>query len=318
MAIRWSRIFARPVVVALAVVLAACTSDRRSPAVTAVGQPAANGAANGVTPVAPRPVLALNVVQFSDLDGWGRSDPRRAVDAFRLSCVAILMKSASEMLGGIGYAGTAGDWRGACVRASAVGILTIAEARKFFEEWFVPVRLSQAGVTGLFTGYYEPELRGSRTRHGPYQTPIYGLPTDLVQIDGAVSRDTAAGESFAGRMMMSMMTMRYVPYPARAEIERDGIPAKPLLYVDDPIDAFFLQIQGSGRVALDDGTVVRAAYAGQNGQPYTAIGAVLLERGELTSEEISLQSIRTWLLAHPDQAREVMDANESYVFFSEQ
>jgi membrane-bound lytic murein transglycosylase A len=112
--------------------------------------------------------------------------------------------------------------------------------------------------------------------------------------------------------------MRYVPYPARADIEREGIPAKPLFYVDDRIAAFFLQIQGSGRVALDDGTVVRAAYAGQNGKPYTAIGAVLLERGELTSEEVSLQSIRAWLESHPDQAQDVIDADESYVFFSEQ
>jgi len=108
-----------------------------------------------------------------------------------------------------------------------------------------------------------------------------------------------------------------VPYPARAEIEQDGIPGAPLFYVDDSVDAFFLQIQGSGRVILDDGTVVRAAYAGQNGQPYTAIGAVLLERGELTREEISAQSIRAWLLAHPDEARQVMNANASYVFFAE-
>jgi membrane-bound lytic murein transglycosylase A len=118
-------------------------------------------------------------------------------------------------------------------------------------------------------------------------------------------------------MMMAMM-MRFSPYPARAEIVRDGIPAAPLFYVDDPIDAFFLQVQGSGRIVLDDGTVVRAAYAGQNGWPYTAIGAVLLERGELTREEISLQSIRAWLQAHPDEAEAVLDANESYVFFSEQ
>src|SRR6185503_20636327 len=105
---------------------------------------------------------------------------------------------------------------------------------------------------------------------------------------------------------------RFVPYPTRAEIERDGLPVMPLFYVDDPTDAFFLQVQGSGRVVLDDGAVVRAAYAGQNGQPYTAIGAVLIERGELTSEEVSLRSIRAWLLNHPDEAQGVMDTNASY------
>jgi membrane-bound lytic murein transglycosylase A len=119
-------------------------------------------------------------------------------------------------------------------------------------------------------------------------------------------------------MSMIGINDRFVPYPTRAEIERDGLAATPLFYVDDPVDAFFLQVQGSGRVALDDRTVVRAAYAGQNGQPYTAIGAVLIERGELTREEVSLQTIRAWLLDHPAEAQELMDANESYIFFSEQ
>src|SRR5258708_11493820 len=106
--------------------------------------------------------------------------------------------------------------------------------------------------------------------------------------------------------------------PARVGAGLQASPASPLFYVDDPIDAFFLQVQGSGRIVLDDGTVVRAADAGQNGWPYTAIGAVLLERGELTREEISLQSIRGWLQTHPDEAEAVLDTNESYVFFSEQ
>lgn len=221
-------------------------------------------------------------------------------------------------MGGSGYAGTAGEWWHSCQHAFATGAANVEDARKYFEQEFVPVRLSQDGSGGFFTGYYEPELHGSRTRHDQYQTPVYGMPSDLVKIDGAVYRDTAASDSFGMQMMMSMLMSRYVPYPARAEIEQDGIPATPLFYVDNPIDAFFLEIQGSGRVVLDDGSVVRAAYAGQNGQPYTAIGAVLLQRGELTSEEVSLQSIRAWLIAHPDQAREVMDQNESYIFFSEQ
>jgi membrane-bound lytic murein transglycosylase A len=296
-------------VAAIIALLAACSTEHRLPALPP---------SNPRVVVAPRPMLAMDITKFSELRGWRNSDPRRALDAFRRSCTAILNKAADSSLGGVGYAGTVSEWAHACTQALDLGIVTIDAARKYFEDVFVPVRLSQSGGTGLFTGYYEPELRGSRTRHGPYQTPLYGVPSDLVSINGAVLRDTAAADSFAGRMMMSVMMMRYLPYPARAEIEREGIPAIPLFYVDDAIDAFFLQIQGSGRVALDDGTVVRAAYAGQNGQPYTAIGAVLLERGELTSEEISLQAIRAWLAAHPDQAREVMNANESYIFFSEQ
>ena len=198
-----------------------------------------------------------------------------------------------------------GEWSAACRQAAELSSTDAESARAFFESIFVPYRLSEAGPEGLFTGYFEPELRGSRTRHGSYQTPLYGLPPDLMT------------GPMGGGLMMAMM-MRFVPYPARAEIVRDGIAAPPLFYVDDPIDAFFLQVQGSGRILLDDGTVVRAAYAGQNGWPYTPIGAVLLERGELTREEISLQSIRAWLEAHPDEAQVVMDANESYVFFSEQ
>jgi membrane-bound lytic murein transglycosylase A len=218
-------------------------------------------------------------------------------------------------LGGVGYAGRIADWDTPCRQAAELQPTGSESARAFFESAFVPYRLSETSPEGLFTGYFEPELRGSRARHGPYQTPLYGVPPDLVMIDRGIFRDS--NTPMMGGMMMAMM-MRFVPYPARAEIVREGIPAAPLFYVDNPIDAFFLQVQGSGRIVLDDGTVVRAAYAGQNGWPYTAIGAVLLERGELTREEISLQSIRGWLQAHPDEAETVLDTNESYVFFSEQ
>jgi peptidoglycan lytic transglycosylase A len=263
------------------------------------------------------PLLRLDAVDFAALAGWQNGDPRKGLEAFRRSCVSIREKPADEPLGGV-YAGIAGDWRDVCDRTDAIQASSPEAVRAFFESDFVPFRISQGAQEGLFTGYYEPELRGSRTRHGPYQTPIYGVPSDLVNIDGEILRDTAAGQPFVERMLKSMLMMRFVPYPARAEIERNGVPGKPLFYVDDPIAVFFLQIQGSGRVALDDGSAVRAAYAGQNGQPYTAIGTVLIERGELTSEELSLQSIRAWLIAHPDEARAVMDADASYVFFSEQ
>ncbi len=286
--------------------------------VAPVPPPAVPGPPVSPAPLAPQPVLSMARVEFSSLQDWASSDPRAALSAFRRSCVAILNQAADVSLGGTGYAGMVSDWRDSCQAAFSASLSNADESRKFFEGFFEPVRLSYGGMPGFFTGYYEPELRGSRTRHGSYQTPVYGLPSDLVKIEGAVYRDTAAGDPFFERMMMSMSMMRYVPYPARADIERDGIPAQVLFYVDDPIDAFFLQIQGSGRVALDDGTLVRAAYAGQNGQPYTAIGSVLLERGELTSEELSLQSIRAWLVSHPDQARDIMDADESYIFFSEQ
>jgi membrane-bound lytic murein transglycosylase A len=267
-------------------------------------------------PLAPPPSLTLAAARFDELPGWTNSDPRSALEAFRRSCSEIQEKAADAPLGGVGYAGVVGDWGAACRQAEELRSADPQTARAFFESAFAPYRLSDASSDGLFTGYYEPELSGSRTRHGPYQTPLYGVPPDLVAIDRDMFRDSL-NAPMGGEMMMAMM-MRFVPYPSRAEIVRNGLPGPALFYVDDPIDAFFLQVQGSGRILLDDGTVVRAAYAGQNGWPYTPIGAVLLERGELTREEVSLQSIRAWLEAHPDEAEAVLDANESYIFFSEQ
>jgi len=284
-----------------AIILAGCVTARKPP-----------------VPVGPPQPITLTATSFADLPSWAASDSHAGLEAFRRSCSEIQDKAADAPLGGVGYAGTITDWGAACRQAAALQSIGPESARAFFESAFVPYRVSQASPDGLFTGYFEPELKGSRTRHGPYQTPLYGVPPDLVMIDRDIFRDSLNAPMMGGMMMAMMMRMRFVPYPARAEIVREGIPASPLFYVDDSIDAFFLQVQGSGRIVLDDGTVVRAAYAGQNGWPYTAIGAVLLERGELTREEISLQSIRGWLQTHPDEAEAVLDTNESYVFFSEQ
>jgi len=297
--------------------LAACVSappPRPLPRVIPPTAPVPGG------PAAPaRAGFSLDVERFDNLEGWADADPIRGLEAFRRSCIAMLDKAADAPLGGIGYAGRVTDWEEVCHAAMAIQPSTPEGAKRFFETNFVPYKVAEANSDGLFTGYYEPELRGSRTRHGAFQTPLYAVPVDLVRRDMGVYRDTYFGRMINGMMAMGMtMTMmRFVPYPARAEIEHDGIPATPIFYVDNPVDAFFLQIQGSGRVILDDGTVVRAAYAGQNGQPYTAIGAVLIERGWMTREELSAQSIRDWLVSHPEQAQEVMNTNASYVFFTE-
>ena len=243
------------------------------------------------------------------MQGWAESDASAGLAAFRRSCEALAKLSDDAPLGGAGYAGTAGDWRSVCATADMPG-----GARAFFETNFVPYRVIAAGE-GFFTGYYEPELKGSRTRHGPYQTPLYGVPSDLIGVDLGLFRENLRGQRLAGRVVDG----RLVPYATRAEIAREGLPpADELLYVDDPVDAFFLQVQGSGRVLLDDGSVVRAAYAGQNGHTYTAIGAVLVRWGELQLEDVSMQSIRAWIAAHPERREELFDNNASYVFFSAQ
>jgi membrane-bound lytic murein transglycosylase A len=265
-------------------------------------------------PTVQPPSVRLDAVQFSELEAWPRSDPRNALLAFRRSCAALAAKSDDAAMGG-NYAGTVGEWRQVCNSAALASIDDAEAARRFFESELVPYRVAPSSGAGLFTGYYEPQLRGSRTRHGPFQTPLYSVPVDLVNVDLGLFRENLRGQRIVGKVSDG----RLIPYPARAEIEGIGLSeATPILFVDDPIDAFFLQIQGSGRVVLDDGTVVRAAYAAQNGRPYTAIGAILIQRGELTREAVSMQSIRAWLLAHPAEAQPLMSANASYVFFTEQ
>ncbi len=173
----------------------------------------------------------------------------------------------------------------------------------------------RAGGKGLFTGYYEPLLRGSRTRHGAYRTPVYGLPDDLVQVDLGAFRPEWAGEHITARLSGHTLT----PYPTRGEIDAHPPPgAKVLFYGDDATDIFFMHIQGSGRARLDDGTTIRIAYAGQNGRPYTPIGRTLIQKGALTRQTVSMQSIRDWLSRNPGQARAMMENDQSFIFFSEQ
>jgi membrane-bound lytic murein transglycosylase A len=208
-------------------------------------------------------------------------------------------------MSGAGYAGTAGDWRDACARASG-------DAKNFFEQNFTPYVIG--GGDGLFTGYFEPEIRGSRIRQGAYQTPVHGLPPDLVRADLGRFIPKLKGEHISGKVAGNAL----VPYANRAEINAAGLPnTKVLFYTDDAVAFFFLQIQGSGRVVFDDGTGARIGYAGENGRPYLAIGRTLIAEGALTKENVSLQTIRAWLIANPARARSVMEGNESYIFFRE-
>lgn len=260
-------------------------------------------------PPAPGP-LRLTPVSFGDVPGWKDSDANAALAPFERSCAAMMPKPMTTQMGGAAYAGTIGDWRSVCADAKSAN-----NARAFFEKDFTPVEVSAGSLReGLFTGYYEPELRGSLKKHGKYQTPVYGLPPDLISVDLGQFRPALKGERIAGRII----GQRLVPYDTRADIDAHGTNAPVLFYADDPVAVFFLQVQGSGRVVLDDGSVLRVAYAGQNGQPYSAIGRTLIDRGALAKDDVSLQTIRAWLKAHPNQARDVMETNASYVFFREE
>jgi membrane-bound lytic murein transglycosylase A len=256
--------------------------------------------------------LVLEPASFDNLPGWREDDLSQTLPALLRSCRRRLGRPSGEALG---IAGTAGDWKAVCEAAARVAKRPDA-VRAFFESRFQPFAASADGdPEGLFTGYYEPLLHGSRTRSDQYQVPLYIRPQDLVTVDLGAFREELKGQRIAGRVEEGSL----VPYPDRRAIESGALAGRDLelIWVDDPIDAFFLQIQGSGRVRLEDGTEVRVGYAAQNGHPYFAIGRDLIERGALTKETVSMQSIRRWLEEHPDEADDVMARNASYVFFQE-
>ena len=265
-------------------------------------------------PVEPEPLLGLRPLTFASLDGWQRDDPREALAAFRRSCAA-LQAQGDRPIGPAPGFGRGADWQAPCA-AAADGAPSAAAARRFFEAWFQPYQVHDNGdPEGLFTGYYEPVLNGSRRPSPRYRVPLHVAPADLSRIDLGRFNPELEGYAIYGRIADD----EFVPYYSRGEIEQGALVGRQLelLWVDDPIAKFFLQIQGSGQVRLDDGAVVRVGYAAPNGHPYRAIGRDLIEIGALTQEEVSLQSIRAWLQAHPQQAAALMARNPSYIFFQE-
>lgn len=240
------------------------------------------------------PELVLEEVSFADVPGWRDDDIGAALPALRRSCPKL-----------------DGEWRAPC---AALARVADADAHAYFERWFMPHRVTDRGnADGLVTGYYEPELNGAHAPSARYRIPLYRLPDDLVSVDLGRFRPSLKGERIAGRVIRG----RLVPYPSRADIDHGALAGRGLetVWVDDAVDAFFLHIQGSGRVVLDDGSVLRVGYAGSNGRIYTAIGRELVKDGAMTLEDVTMPAIRAWLAAHPDQAEALMARNESYVFF---
>ncbi|MHA1536883.1 MAG: murein transglycosylase A [Alphaproteobacteria bacterium] len=215
---------------------------------------------------------SLKRISFADLPGWNSDRQDRALVAFSRSCPRL-----------------SGVWAGPCRALGRVARGNPAAARTFFERWFRAYSVGAAGA-GLFTGYYEPVLRGSRRRRPGYRVPLHAKPADL---------------------------KRRRPYPSRAQILkpplRSRIPV--LLWLADPVDAFTLHIQGSGVVRLDGGGTVRVGVAATNGRRYVSIGRVLLRMGALSRGRATMQGIQAWLRAHPRRAVGVMNRNPRYVFF---
>lgn len=267
-------------------------------------------------PPPPPDALTLKPVAFADLPGWTADRVAEAVPAFQRSCAKLKGVPADRPVGPGGVAGKAGDWQTPCAALAALPPADEGAARAFFQDWFTPYAAANNGNRrGLFTGYYEVELAGSRRPDPAYPVPLYRRPADLVMVDLGEFADRWKGERIAGRVVDG----RLKPYEDRTAIEGGTLRGKgvELVWLQDPIATFFLHIQGSGRVRLPDGSEMRVGYAGQNGHKYVAIGKELIDRGELKREEVSLQTIRAWLRSHPDQAAALMNKNPSYVFFQE-
>ena len=246
---------------------------------------------------------ALRPVTFTVLPGWKNDDQREALPAFLSSCVVMIRRP---------------DWKSACTAAANLDGSDENAVRQFFENYFRPYRVSNpdGSLYGTVTGYYEPLLQGSRKRGGKFQTPLHRAPDDILTIDLVSAFPELKGQRVRGRLVGN----KVVAYSSRAELSQsNALVGKEIVWVDDPIDAFFLQVQGSGRVQLDDGKEqVRIAYADQNGHPYKSIGRYLIDKGELTLDQASAQGIKAWLKANPKRQQELLNANPSYVFFKEE
>ena len=248
-------------------------------------------------------VETLRVVSFADLVGWAEDDLRQAWPAFIASCDVL---------------GKRAVWKEVCASAVMVNAEDVTEVRNFFEGQFIPhvVNNADGSMSGIVTGYYEPLLRGSRTRNGKYQIPLFRVPEDLLTIDLSAVYPELKNMRLRGRVVGN----KVVPYFSRAEItDKNSLAGKELVWVDNAVEAFFLQIQGSGRVYLEETQeTIRVAYGDQNGHPYKSIGRFLVERGDLKLEQASAQGIAAWAAANPSRVQELLNVNPSVVFFKEE
>jgi membrane-bound lytic murein transglycosylase A len=253
-----------------------------------------------ICPVCPPPKPAPEAVRyearaFADLPGWNEGQLLPSLRAFVEAC------SRANVL------------KRVCEKAKALPAGDEQAARSFFESDFAPYALvsTESGESGLVTGYYEPIIEGSRTSSEAHRFPIFGVPQDLIVVDLPEARQLRLRGRVDGR--------RLVPYYSRAEIDARGesFPAPVIAWSSDPVELFFLQIQGSGQVRLESGERIRVGFADQNGHPYRSLGRHLVERGELALEQASMQGIKAWATANPEKLREALNHNASYVFFRE-
>lgn len=299
------------------------------------GKPEVSGKPTDYNPLERNTHTIRTAVNWQDLSGLRKDNLTLALPALTRSCEVFLKRPPNIPYGqGENTLGTAEDWWPFCTALKAqsqladvseVSIYSLLETHlqpyllekknPYLAPVLSPFGLGGVGAKsqGLFTGYYEPEIKGSMERTETYSVPLYGLPDDHLTAQLGDFYPEMAGKKVTARAENG----RLKPYHTRAEIDTGVIgPENILLWLQDPVDKFFLQIQGSGRVILPDGSQVFAGYAGVNGHPYTAIGRYLVQEGYMDLDDVSMQSIRQWLEANPDKRQKVLHQNESYVFFT--
>jgi len=250
------------------------------------------------------PTTVYEKGRWSDLPGWGADNVDSMWSAFLESCRVLRFRA---------------EWTAPCASAQTVPAGSAASIRAYFEGAFEPYKIvKRTGPvqedTGLITGYFEPLLNGSRAPSARFVAPLYAPPPDLLIVDLASLYPELKGKRVRGRLEGN----KVLPYYTRGELPTDPtLKGHEIVWIDSAFEAMMLEVQGSGRVQLSDGTVIRLLYADQNGQPYHSIGRYLVTVGALTVEQATLPGIRAWLAAHPERIQEVLDANPSVVFFSE-
>ena len=255
-----------------------------------------------VAPDTLPPASKLQAVDWQQLDGWPAADVTRSLDAFLQSCRVLRHKK---------------GWIDVCQEAEVLSGESNDTLIAFFEQRFIPHRVhnDDGSDTGTITGYYVPEMSGSRIRTERYKNPIYRVPDDLLTIDLSSVYPELEGYRLRGRLEGN----RVVPYYTRFELDQniEALNGNELLWVEDPVELFFLHIQGSGSIRFDNGKNVMINYGNQNGHPYRSIGKLLIERGAMTRNQMSMQNIRAWARKNPEQVAALLGENPSYIFFRE-
>jgi len=266
--------------------------------------------------IAKPPIYHLKAVSFQALSSWTDTDKTRSLTAFLKSCHVFARRNLQTEVGSHLIPMKAGDWSQVCQAAQALKDPTSAMLTTFFQTWFTPVGIYEKTklVEGLFTGYYVPLFEGRKTRSETFSVPLYGVPDNLLTIDLGNFNPHWKGRRLIGRLVGHQV----LPFHTREAIDGGAIKenAPVIVWLNNVFDRLVFEIQGSGVVRLEDGSLIFLGYAGENGAPYRAIANVLIQQGVMNRDNASMSRIRSYFEAHPETMRQVLNQNESFVFFT--